>query len=225
MSENSLFKVGITLFMEEKKGSQLVRYRAKVYDVTEKEVFTSPLVNTENSRETVTMDGERFVCYFVATDMLYYNFSTVITKTIHSPMRMLAFSVPKRSELNKIQRREYVRVDTRVNAMVTIADQPFLDEHMVTLDLSGGGCSFVLPKGKHYFPGTIFDCYFALPFQKGMDFMPIKASLIRTDYSTTPARLCCTFEGLSDKERNHIIQFVFEQQVELRNQANSLSDL
>lgn len=213
MKEKTLFKVGITLFMEQKKETQLVRYSAKVYDVTDTEVHVSPFVNTENNREEVIIQGESFTCYFVATDQLYYHFSTVITRVVHDPVRTIVFPIPKMEELQKIQRREYVRVETKVNAAVSINDQPFLNDCFVTIDLSGGGCSFILPKGKQYFPGTVFDCFFALPFQKGMSFMSVKARLIRTDFASKPNRLCCTFLDMSEKDRNHIIQFVFEQQV------------
>ena len=43
--------------------------------------------------------------------------------------------------------------------------------------------------------------------------MSVKARLIRTDFASKPNRLCCPFLDMSEKDRNHIIQFVFEQQV------------
>ena len=99
-------------------------------------------------------------------------------------------------------------MDVIIDAAVEINQQPFSLERMVTSDISGGGCSFVLPKGKYFFPGIIFDCCLALPYDKGMEFLNVKAKLVRIDLSSSPNRLCCKFIQISESERNQLTQFV-----------------
>lgn len=224
MKGKDLFTIGMALFFEQEKDSEMIRYRTKICDITDKQIEIEPLMNTENGREAIVVEGDTFTCFFVGKDQLYHNFPATIVKRKLEPFRSFMIDIPKQKELSRVQRREFVRVDVRIDAAVEINQQPFSLERMVTSDISGGGCSFVLPKGKYFFPGIIFDCCLALPYDKGMEFLNVKAKLVRIDLSSSPNRLCCKFIQISESERNQLTQFVFEQQVKRRNKMDSLSN-
>src|SRR5699024_12005907 len=90
-------------------------------------------------------------------DRALFRFNTVIVKRIKDPTLALVIPKPKKSDLEKVQRREYVRVKTDVDIAIHSKKENVQPIVTVTNDISGGGASIIIPDSTTFEEEEIID--------------------------------------------------------------------
>lgn len=87
------------------------------------------------------IDGSEFRATFRTEDKHSFAFNTEVIGRKAGNIPMIMLHCPKAEEFIKIQRREYVRVETPVDVAVQFKDYKY---QLVTVDISAGGLALIL---------------------------------------------------------------------------------
>lgn len=147
-----------------------------------------------------------------------YSFRTYVIKNIkEGSLGQLAIKYPE--EYEKVQNREYVRVPINLNVSIKYLNKD--EEETIVLgksrDLSGGGMMVILKKA-----GVIKkDALVTVDFKLNDYSITSSAVIVREDIemdsdSITRGVLGVKFLSILEKDRQLIIKFVFDRQIELR---------
>jgi len=150
-----------------------------------------------------------------------YSFSADVLETTTSPIPMVVVSKP--TQLNRVQRRNFVRFDTILPLKFSLIDGEGSAEkpevfQAGTLDISGGGVGFntALPLQM----GIRLQLELGLPGQE-----PIEAigTVVRVVDESGPVKkryqIGVNFLVIEEKDRDRIIRHIFTKQRELRNKG------
>lgn len=114
------------------------------------------------------------------------------------------------AEMLAAERREYVRLRARVPIAYKTLDQPALQKRTSSLDISGGGLSFILWSGDRVRAGDFIEIRMVLPGKKGV--ITAQAEIIRV--SPSPGgkgyKVGVEFLHITDQQRRQINDFISE---------------
>ncbi|WP_027964479.1 flagellar brake protein [Halalkalibacillus halophilus] len=199
-------------------------YIAKVVDFNNKRIFIDYPIHQQTGKTGYFLDGFQLRISFVGKHGSIYLFDSEILGKKKRKIPTLMIPYPTKDELVKVQRREYVRVNTYLDVAVYPIDEvkpPLISR---TIDLSGGGIA-VKAKEIIYEPGDQIEILLVLPFQvNDYAYLSMKGEVIRYQDGRTndvPYKLSLKFTGISDIAREKVIKYCFEQQLERRRKIKS----
>ncbi len=127
------------------------------------------------------------------------------------PLPVWLISQP--TEMIKLQQREYVRIDAKISAQVTLEEQDNdRQETLLITDISGGGLRLIAQKP--YSLGTKLRIAFELP---GQELIETGGLVVRSEHPQSDLNvywLGVRYVGLPEKQRNKIVKFIFQKQLE-----------
>lgn len=144
---------------------------------------------------------------------------TFVLGEVHQRVPMLRLEVPAKWE--RAQLREFFRVDAvrpvRVRRFTKEGDLPWVEGH--TRDVSGGGCQLALPEMLDQ--GELIEIELELP--EGIYRMRGTVQRAQEDRSAQgfSAIAGIKFQDLTEKQREELIRYAFERQIELRRKGMS----
>ncbi|MDN4608752.1 flagellar brake protein [Sporosarcina highlanderae] len=192
------------------------KFKSKVVDTGEGYVMIDYPVNIETNRTTFFIDGTKLQISFVQNN-ISYSFKTEVTGRANKDIPMLKVSYPGDKKLTKIQRREYVRVETAVDVAVDFGGT---FHQYVTDDISAGGIALNLGPKDSFEDGEKVRLTIALPFLNDeIKYIKTEAQAIRTWMKNERAIASLQFLDTTPKDRQNIIRFCFERQLQARNDA------
>lgn len=119
--------------------------------------------------------------------------------------------------LTKIQRREFVRVETAVDVAVGYRG---VFQQFVADDISAGGIALNLGPNDTFEDGEKVRLTIALPFMNDeIKYIKTDAKTIRTWKKNERDIASLQFVETTPKDRQNIIRFCFERQLQARNEA------
>lgn len=154
-------------------------------------------------------------------DTATYHFDSVVSSLEEKPLPLLIVSGPV--EIKRIQRRRYVRFEVALPVRFGIVGGPeesaagTLPIHRgTTRDISGGG--ILLVTGIRLDPGTELYVELELPGQEKVGAYGQAMRIYRTveNGPRTEHWIGVAFRCIAERERNRIVNFIFEQQRILR---------
>jgi c-di-GMP-binding flagellar brake protein YcgR len=127
---------------------------------------------------------------------------------------MIHIHYPGEEELVKIQRRQFVRVDATADISLYYNDEY---HPTVTEDISAGGCAVLIRSGMDVAQGARITMIIVLTMQTGeCHYLEIAGSLIRVWEKNNKKIASIQFLNLSEIQRQLIMRYCFERQLELR---------
>lgn len=143
-----------------------------------------------------------------------YRAETVVLGETRQRVPLLRLEPPGRWERSQL--REYFRVPAmrpvRVRPLQEGGDVPWLEGH--TRDLSGGGCQVMLPTALEQ--GARVEVELELPDAVHRLVGSIQRVQVDPDAGQLPVAIGIKFEQVSERQREEIIRYAFERQIELR---------
>jgi c-di-GMP-binding flagellar brake protein YcgR len=194
------------------------RYRCKVQEVKENEFYVDYPVHIKNGKTTYILNGTQLNVSFVTDEGLAYNFDSEVMGRTKQSIPMIQLSYPGHEQLIKIQRREYVRVESSVDVAVHPDSAEFQPFTSVTHDISAGGSSIMLPKGVTIPESGAIQTNFVINLNNGeIYYLKLKSKVIRiVDGKNGRKRASLQFDDIKEHERQVIIKYSFEQQLLMR---------
>lgn len=214
--------IGLNIQLEkqpEREGEEVVLYKSRVVDIQSKDaVLIDYPINLTTGKTAFLLEGTELSAIFVDDKQHTYAFRTKVQARVRGQIPMIQISYPGDEHLKKIQRREYVRVETSVD--ISLEKESGEKFHLVTNDISAGGVSINMKN--HYDEieeGEIVNLAFVLAFNgEPIEYGICDAKVVRKWEDEGRKIASFVFVDIEDKLRQQIVKFCFERQLIQRNE-------
>jgi c-di-GMP-binding flagellar brake protein YcgR len=211
-----MIAAGEPLYLEPLFSEKKDKYRCKVFDVKEDCIYIDYPSNEKTNRTEYFFDGTQFKASFLDKEKNVYTFRSELLGRKIENIPVLLLSMPKEEEIQKLQRREFVRVETMLDTAIRNSSDTYPGFNSVVLDISAGGMLLSLPIEHSVKDNDTLDCLVILPMQSGEKvYLDLSCTVLRVLEGLTNGRQRASlqFNQISHKDRQHIIRFCFEQQL------------
>lgn len=217
-----VLKIGETLILEPKYGVEHEQYRTKIVEYNNQSLFIDYPVNMATNKTVFLVDGAQLKVTYIGVDGSVYIFDTEVLGKIKSTIPMISLHNPKKDEYIKIQRREYVRVESALDVAVHSQSSEFLLFKAVTENISAGGTAVFVPKNLSFSPTSVMTVWLAVPLKSGqIHYINVDCQMIRLIEieEGTKNIVSLKFLEIEKNDRQLLIRYCFEQQLEQRNKG------
>ncbi|MCG7406423.1 PilZ domain-containing protein [Paenibacillus sp. ACRRX] len=199
-------------------GTDEQEYRARVTEIDDYSIWIEIPLQEGTGQFARFSLGEQLDVTYVQLDGVRCNFITKMVGNRHESIRMLALVKPQPDQITRTQRRSYLRVQAALEMAVRTAEG--VQKVARTEDISGGGVSFIAELQWGLEEGQLLDCWLVIPPKAGdVDHISFTASTVRIEpRGDKHCLIMMQFDRITDVERQKIIRYCFERQLEMRKQ-------
>lgn len=193
-----------------------IEYKSRIADVLDDRFLIEVPLNEKNGRFKRLYLGDELSAYFLSEGGVKNYFSTHVLGFNEDVIRLVAVEKPDPESITKVQRRSFLRVAAELELAIKLSEQVrFL---AVTDDVGGGGISFITDGKWQLKSGDILECWLLVPYKNGsIDHVHFKPEIVRVKpLESGRNQVMAKFHEISDGERQKIIRYCFERQLELR---------
>ncbi|MFD1039515.1 flagellar brake protein [Virgibacillus byunsanensis] len=213
-------KIGRLLILEvrDTKSGEICKYRCKIVEKNDNYLFIDHPIDVKTKRTTFFPKKTSFIATYVGEDQVVYKFPSEVNAIVKLTIPTLAITLPEKNKIKKIQRRQYVRIETAVDAAVHSRNEDHEPFTTVSTDISGGGISVIIPNDKTMESNEKLDLWIVLPMNDGkLNYVYAETEVIRIkQLEGTVQTGSIKFTVIAKKDQQSIIQFCFEKQREAR---------
>lgn len=212
-----LLSIGTIIVIDTDFTKDSEKYKSKVIDMGDGFVMIDYPTHINTGKTAFFLDGIQLLVSFIDDQKTSYAFRTEVGGRFNKGVPMLKLSYPGDEELIKIQRREFVRVETTIDIAV---EQDGKFSHYVAEDLSAGGVALNLPKSVPFMAEDVVALTIVLPFgNKEIKYVKVHAKVARIWEKDGKRIASLQFEDIKPMESQYIIRFCFERQLKMRNSS------
>lgn len=213
-----MIKIGDAIILELMYSDRFERYRCKLVEQKDHYIYIDYPINTNTNKTVFLHDGTKFKGSFVAQDGSVYMFETEVLGRVKQNIPMLVLTYPGDSQLIKIQRRQYVRIETDIDIAVHPNNSEFKPFTTITEDVSAGGAAIVTPTSLNLDPGMSITCWIVLSLQNGeYHYIKLDSKVIRTvPINEMKNKVSLQFQEISPQNRQLLLRFCFDRQLLLK---------
>ncbi|MCP3738710.1 flagellar brake protein [Rossellomorea sp. BNER] len=142
-----MIKIGSVLTLESIVKSNKDKYKCKLVELEGERFFIDYPIHMKTEKTVFLLNKTRLKVSFVYNDKTAYFFETEVVGRVKKKIPMIELHFPGEQELVKIQRRQFVRVETAIDACV-IAEKGKIPT--ITDDISAGGCTVILRENETF---------------------------------------------------------------------------
>ncbi|MGC4376269.1 flagellar brake domain-containing protein [Fictibacillus sp. Mic-4] len=210
-----MITIGETVYLEPLHSEKQDRYKCKIVEIKENQLWVDYPINEKTKRTEFFLEGTPFKATFVnKKDQSVFMFKTELQGRKMDKIPVLLISYPGSEALQRIQRRQYVRVDTMLDVAVSHNEQLFSPFVTVAVDISAGGMQLVLPRRHSLLENNIIQCLIVLPMTSGEKvYLDLECNVLRISADSEKVRASIQFKEIQEFERQQIIRYCFEQQL------------
>lgn len=210
-------KIGTLLNLELKQiqTDEVKKYRCKIVEKNEDYLFIDYPIDIKTNKTAFLYKGTHLSAEYVGKDQSVYKFQTEIVAKVKLNVPTLAINFPNEDNIKRIQRREYVRIETAVDIAVHSSNDSFTT---VTSDVSGGGMSIIIPNGNKMEEKEEVNVWIVLQMQSGeFQYVTALTEVIRIKESDNAANTASLkIIQVTKADQQNIIRYCFEKQREAR---------
>ncbi|MER2089629.1 MAG: flagellar brake domain-containing protein [Sporosarcina sp.] len=211
-----LLSIGTIIVIDKDFTKDSEKFKSKVVDMSEGFVMIDYPTHIETGRTAFFIDGTQLIVNFTDSKKMSYTFRTEVGGRLNKGIPMLKLTYPGDDQLIKIQRRQFVRVDTAIDIAV---ERNGRFSQYVAADLSAGGVALLLPKESSLTAEEVLSLTIVLPFNnQEIKYIKAVAQVVRVWEKEGRMIASLKFEDLNPFERQSIIRFCFERQLQMRDQ-------
>ena len=214
-----LIQIGDVLTLELKSSEDEEKFRCRLVDIRDNEFYIDYPISLATNRAAFLLDGTQLKVTFVGNDgSSIYLFESEINGRVKKNIPMLILTYPGNNHLIKIQRRQYVRVETAVDIAIHPLEFEFAPITTITDDLSAGGSAVLIPKEVSIKTDMRILAWLVLIMQNGdYHYMKLQSRIVRIiPFSETRNKVSIQFIDVSNQERQLLLRFSFERQLEAK---------
>lgn len=214
-----MIQIGDILTLELKSLDKLEKFKCRLVDRKDNALYIDYPINLLTNKTAFLFDGTQLSATFVGQDgTSVFSFESEIVGRVKKNIPMLVLAYPGDDRLLKVQRRSYVRIETAVDVAIHPVNGDFHPFTAVTDDISAGGGAVLIPKNIILKPATKMRTWLVLIMQNGeYHYLSILSRAIRViEYNETRNKLSLQFTEISSSERQLLLRFCFEKQLEIK---------
>ncbi len=210
-----LLSIGTIIVIDKDFTKDSEKFKSKVVDTGDGFVMIDYPTHIETGRTAFFMDGTQLNVTFIDNAKMSYAFRTEVGGRLNKGIPMIKLSYPGDNQLIKIQRREFVRVESAIDIAVE-KDGRFTQ--YVAADLSAGGVALTLLNPDAFKENELLTLTIVLPFMNHeIKYVNADARVIRIWEKEDRLIASLQFETINQIERQYVIRFCFERQLQNRN--------
>jgi len=212
-------KVNQTLYLQVASSDEeetKIEYKSRIADLDEDRMLIEIPLNEKTGKFKKLYLGDELSAYFVSDGGVKNYFSTHVLGFKEEVIRLIAVEKPEPESITKVQRRSFLRVAAELELAIKYSEHVrFL---AMTDDVGGGGISFITDGKWQLKSGDILDCWLLLPYKNGtVDHANFRPEIVRVkQLESGRNQVMAKFAEISDGERQKIIRYCFERQLEFR---------
>ncbi|WP_163582778.1 flagellar brake protein [Gracilibacillus saliphilus] len=215
-----MIKIGTFLQLEQIKEERKT-YKCRVIETKKDKLYIDYPIEEQTKRSDIFPVGTHFQVHFIENNSVYSFPSEIIGKAKIKNIPTLILSVEV-NNLEKIQRREFVRVESLLDVSVKSVDQKFDAFTTVTHDISGGGMAILVDKNFNVKQGELLDIMLVLPLEQRIEYLHIIGEAVRIQERNEDKNiLSVKFNEMDIQDQQSIVQYCFTRQLEDRRKGLS----
>ena len=207
-------KIGTTLILEPTYTERVEKFRCKVVEQKDGLIYIDYPINTITKKTAFLIDGAQFRATFNDENKQSFAFNTEVLGRRKGNIPMITLSCPPDDEFIKIQRREFVRVETPVDVAVEYNDR---FTQLVAADISAGGLLLALPSAVNFKDGDTVRLTIVLPYTNNeIRYVQTGAVVVNIFEKDHRKFASLQFTDTDDIDKQYIVRFCFERQLQIR---------
>ena len=207
-------KIGTILTLEPTYTERVEKFRCRVVEQGENLIYIDYPINVVTKKTSFLVDGAQFRVTFMTEEKQSFAFNTEVLGRKGGTVPMIILSCPSPEEFLKIQRREYVRVETKIDVSLEFDGQY---TPLVTEDISAGGLAVILNRPVNFQEGDEAKLTIVLPYSNGdIKYVQTSAIIVRIFEKDEIRIASIQFTDTDDIDKQHIVRFCFERQLQVR---------
>ena len=207
-------KIGTQLTLEPTYTERIEKFRCRVVEKIGNVIYIDYPINLDTKKTVFLIDGAQFRVTFNTETKESYCFNTEVLGRKGGNVQMIMLACPPKDEFIKIQRREYVRVETPVDIAIEFEGRKY---QFVAEDISAGGIAVHMKSPVNFNEGDEVQVLAVLPFSNGeIRYVETAATVIRIFERDEMQVASIRFTDTDDLDQQHIVRFCFERQLLIR---------
>ncbi len=192
-------------------------YKSRIADEHENDWLIEVPINERTGGYKRLFLGDELATSFISDDGIKNYFDSHVIGFVEDTIRLVKIRKPEPSRITKVQRRSFLRVAAELELAVKLPDQVrFLS---LTDDVGGGGVSFICDGKWQLAAGQALECWLLIPYKNGsIEHSFFQGEIVRVvELESGKKQAMVKFANIHDFERQKIIRYCFEKQLDLRN--------
>ncbi|MEO3945225.1 flagellar brake domain-containing protein [Gorillibacterium sp. CAU 1737] len=191
-------------------------YKARIADMGDRHLAIEIPMNEKTGRLKRLVHGDELSAYFVTGDGFKHYFTTSVIGFSEDGIRLVHLRKPEQEEITKVQRRSFLRIAADLELSVKLPNGRYFVTR--TDDVGGGGVSFLSDKDSLFQPDQELSCWLLVPQRGKIEHVKFSGEVIREQVTETRRICMLRFKTITDMDRQKVIRFCFERQIESRKQ-------
>lgn len=184
-------------------------YKCSIIDKSNDFLYIDQPIQMETKRTLMLSRGDHLTVSFVGGDNVVYKYSSIIVHRKMLTIPAYAILPPKKNDIKRIQRRNYVRVQTAVDIAVDCPKQVSDPFTTVTTDISGGGLACIVPAHKYLERNQLVHMYLVLATENPT-YIQVKVRVVQVNpFNKNNHVASVEFVQISPDDQQSIIRYVF----------------
>lgn len=190
-------------------------FKSRISDIRDTYMFIEVPMNERTGRLKRLYVGDELSVYFITEGGFKNYFTTSVLGFREDVIHQVVIKKPDLESITKVQRRNFLRVPAELEISVSASDSnKFL---AVTEDVSGGGISFLCEKDTSIQQNAQISCWLLLNYKNGkVDHIAFKGEVVRIKPLEIKKLCMVQFAEITDRDRQKIIRYCFERQIDFR---------
>lgn len=192
-------------------------YKTRIADEQGDDFCVEMFIHEKTGRFKRPSIGDALTAVYVNEEGVQHFFDTQVTGFVNDTVQLIRIQKPDPASITKTQRRNYLRVAATLEiAVLTPVGDRF---NALTDDVGGGGVSFICEGSTKLEESNLLDCWLLLTYKNGtIEHASFQASIVRLNtLATGRLHVMAKFESISNSDRQKIIRYCFERQLDFRN--------
>lgn len=195
-----------------------IEYKSRIADEQEDGLLIEVPISEKSGRYKRLFLGDELSVYFVSEDGIKNYFdSHVLGFKEDGVVKLIKIRRPELDRITKVQRRSFLRVSAELEIAVKMSSNiRFVCE---TDDVGGGGISFICDGKWQIAPEQVLECWLLVPFKNGtIGHAFFRGEVVRViQLESGRKQAMIKYVSINDSERQKVIRYCFEKQLEYRN--------
>ncbi|MGN7476494.1 flagellar brake protein [Solibacillus silvestris] len=207
-------KIGTQLILEPTYTERVEKFKCRVVEKHSNMIFIDYPINVATKKTAFLIDGAQFRVTFSTEAKESYCFNSEVLGRKGGNVQMIMLACPPAEEFIKIQRREYVRVETPVDIAIEHEGRKF---QFAAEDISAGGTLIHMKTPVSFREGDTVNAFIVLPFSNGeIRYVETDAIVVKIFNRDEMQVASLNFTDTDDFDKQQIVRFCFERQVLIR---------
>ncbi|WP_219836511.1 flagellar brake protein [Paenibacillus sp. R14(2021)] len=193
-----------------------LEYKSRIADISDDELLIEvPILEGTGRYKRLFLGDELSACFFTEEGVKHF-FNTHVLGFKEDGVKLIRIRKPELESITKIQRRHFLRVAAELEIAIKLSSHvSFIG---ITDDVGGGGISLLADAKWPIVQGTELDCWLLIPYRNGtVDHAQFRAEVVRVKpLENGKNQIMAKFSSILDTERQRIIRYCFERQLDFR---------